>query len=115
MNLIINAAEAVDDQSGSVSVTTGVERLAAWKLADMTFGRDIEPGMYAFLDVRDNGTGMDAATMEKIFNPFFTTKQSGHGLGLAAVQGIIRGHRGRLAGDTAPGKGARFRVWFPAS
>ena len=115
MNLIINAAEAVDENSGVVSVTTGVERLPAWKLADMTFGRDIEPGTYAFHDVRDDGPGMDAATLEKIFNPFFTTKPSGHGLGLAAVQGIVRGHRGALHVDSAVGAGARFRVWFPAA
>ena len=113
MNLIINAAEAVDENSGVVSVTTGVERLPAWTLADMTFGRDIEPGTYAFLDVRDNGPGMDAETLARIFNPFFTTKHSGHGLGLAAVQGIVRGHRGALHVASAPGQGARFRVWFP--
>jgi signal transduction histidine kinase len=115
MNLIINAAEAVDEHTGVVTVSTGVEQLSLWNLADMTFGGDAEPGAYAFLDVRDNGPGMDADTLEKIFNPFFTTKPSGHGLGLAAVQGIVRGHRGALRVDSAPGRGSRFRVWFPAA
>jgi len=58
---------------------------------------------------------MDAETLSRIFNPFFTTKQSGHGLGLAAVQGIVRGHRGALHVDSAPGKGSRFCVWFPVA
>jgi signal transduction histidine kinase len=115
MNLIINAAEAVDENTGAVTVTTGVERLSTWTLAEMTFGSDIEPGTYAFLDVRDNGPGMDAETSEKIFNPFFTTKPTGHGLGLAAVQGIVRGHHGALRVDSAPGTGSRFRVWFPSA
>jgi len=115
MNLIINAAEAVDENTGVVTVSTGVEQLSLWQLADMTFGGDIQQGSYAFLDVRDNGPGMDAETREKIFNPFFTTKQQGHGLGLAAVQGIVRGHHGALRVDSAPGIGSRFRVWFPAA
>jgi signal transduction histidine kinase len=113
MNLIINAAEAVDENTGTVLVSTGTERLSAWKLADMTFGGDAEPGTYAFLEVRDNGPGMDAETLSRIFNPFFTTKHSGHGLGLAAVQGIVRGHRGALHVDSTPGKGSKFGVWFP--
>ncbi len=115
MNLIINAAEAVDEHTGTVTVSTGIERLSTWKLADMKFGGDAAPGTYAFIEVRDNGPGMDAGTMARIFNPFFTTKHSGHGLGLAAVQGIVRGHRGALHVDSAPGRGSRFCVWFPAA
>jgi signal transduction histidine kinase len=115
MNLIINAAEAVEEGTGTVTVSTGVERLSAWKLADMKFGGDAAPGTYAFLEVRDNGPGMDDETLRRIFNPFFTTKHSGHGLGLAAVQGIVRGHRGALHVDSNPGSGSRFCVWFPAA
>ena len=113
MNLIINAAEAVEEGTGTVSISTGVERLSGWQLADMKFGSDAAPGDYAFLQVRDNGTGMDERTMHRIFNPFFTTKPTGHGLGLAAVQGIVRGHRGAMRVDSSPGFGARFCVWFP--
>jgi signal transduction histidine kinase len=65
------------------------------------------------VDVSDNGPGMDSATLARIFQPFFTTKHSGHGLGLAAVQGIVHGHRGALRVDSSPGGGTRFRVWFP--
>ena len=115
MNLIINAAEAVDEGSGVVSITTGVERLSAWQLADMKVGSDAVAGDYAFIQVRDNGPGMDEATLRRIFNPFFTTKPSGHGLGLAAVQGIVRGHRGALRVDSTVGSGSRFCVWFPVA
>jgi signal transduction histidine kinase len=115
MNLIINAAEAVEENTGILTVSIGTDRLSAWKLADMTFGADAAPGIYAFLEVRDNGPGMDPETLSRIFNPFFTTKHSGHGLGLAAVQGIVRGHHGALHVDSTPGKGSRFCVWFPVA
>lgn len=113
MNLIINAAEAVEEGSGVVTITTGAEQLSAWQLADMKFGGEAKPGDYAFLHVRDNGPGMDEDTLNRIFNPFFTTKASGHGLGLAAVQGIVRSHRGALRVDSSRGAGSRFCVWFP--
>ena len=113
MNLIINAAEAVDEEQGAVSVTTGVEVLTARQLAEMQFGQDAPLGRYAFIEVRDNGHGMDEGALRRIFNPFYTTKPSGHGLGLAAVQGIVLGHRGALRVDSRPGWGSRFCVWFP--
>jgi signal transduction histidine kinase len=113
MNLIINAAEAVDEATGVVRVRIGIERLSARQLTEMDSPPDAQPGTYAYLEVRDNGPGMDAETMQKIFNPFFTTKATGHGLGLAAVQGIVRGHRGALRVDSTPGYGAKFCCWFP--
>jgi len=113
MNLIINAAEAVDESTGVVTVTVGSTSLSGRQLADMQFGQDATPGLYAFLEVRDNGHGMDTATLQRIFQPFFTTKSDGHGLGLAAVQGIVLGHRGALRVETRTGSGSRFCVWFP--
>jgi len=114
MNLIINAAEAVSD-AGLVRITTGVEALTAADLAAMRFGQDAVPGQYAFLAVEDDGVGMDERTRQRLFQPFFTTKPTGHGLGLAAVQGIMLGHRGALRVDTRPAAGSRFCVWFPAA
>jgi signal transduction histidine kinase len=113
MNLIINAAEAVDENSGAVTIIVGTAVLSPRELAGMKFGQDAGPGRYAYLEVRDNGSGMDDATLRRIFQPFFTTKAAGHGLGLAAVQGIVLGHRGAMRVETTPGAGSRFCVWFP--
>jgi signal transduction histidine kinase len=113
MNLIMNAYEAVDPVSGVVAVSVGTGSLTADAIASMRSGDDVTPGDYAYLEVRDNGPGMDADTLSNIFTPFFTTKSAGHGLGLPVVQGIIRGHRGALYIETAKGKGCRFRAWFP--
>jgi signal transduction histidine kinase len=112
MNLIVNAAEAVGD-AGRITVRTGTQTLTAADLSQMRFGQTAEPGDYAFLDVRDEGVGMDALTLRRLFQPFFTTKPTGQGLGLATVQGIVLGHRGALSVESQPGQGSRFRVWFP--
>jgi signal transduction histidine kinase len=113
MNLVINAAEAVEESVGLVRIRIGIERLSARQLAEMDAAPNAAPGTFAYFEVRDNGHGMDKDTMQRIFQPFFTTKHSGHGLGLAAVQGIVRGHRGALRVDSTPGFGARFCAWFP--
>jgi len=113
MNLIINAAEAVDEETGTVVVSVGAESLSADDLATMEHGDAAPPGDYAFVEVRDNGPGIDEVTLRHIFTPFYTTKPAGHGLGLAAVHGIVRGHRGALRVDTVVGRGTCFRVWLP--
>jgi len=112
LNLIINASEAVDDH-GVVTVETGEEILDRADLKKMTFGADIEAGRYVFIDVVDNGIGMDDHTLARMFDPFFSTKDQGRGLGMAAVRGIIRSHRAALRVTSAKGQGTRFRVWFP--
>lgn len=112
MNLIINATEAVDEH-GVVTVATGEERLDRETLKHMTFGRDVEPGRYVFIDVVDNGSGMSEHTMARLFDPFFSTKDQGRGLGMAAVRGIVGSHHAALRVTSAEGQGTRFRVWFP--
>jgi len=111
LNLIINATEAVDE-GGLVTVATGQETLDREMLARMTFGADVEPGPYVFIDVVDNGQGMSEETMARVFDPFFSTKETGRGLGLAAVRGIVRSHQAALRVTSAPGQGTRFRVWL---
>jgi CheY-like chemotaxis protein len=84
---------------------------ALWRAS----GQPLAPGRYVALEVRDDGPGMDAATVDRVFEPFFTTKFTGRGLGLAAVLGVVRGHRGGLSVDSEPGKGTRFRLLFAPS
>jgi signal transduction histidine kinase len=112
LNLIVNAAEAVDDH-GVITVETGVETLDRAMLKKMTFGDDVSTGKYVFIDVVDNGSGMSEHTLARMFDPFFSTKDTGRGLGMAAVRGIVRSHRAALRVTSAVGQGTRFRVWFP--
>ena len=112
LNLIVNASEAVDD-SGVITVETGEETLDREMLKKMTFGDNVATGRYVFIDVVDNGVGMDEHTMMRMFDPFFSTKDAGRGLGMAAVRGIVRSHRAALRVTSARGQGTRFRVWFP--
>jgi PAS domain S-box-containing protein len=115
MNLVINAAEAIGPEGGPVAVSTSIESVNEGTVADFGVGATLMPGPYVKLTVADNGSGMDAETQAKIFDPFFTTKFTGRGLGLAAVSGIVRGHRGAIKVESAPGKGACFQVWLPAA
>ncbi len=114
MNLVINAAEACEDKQGVVRIATSRQRVDG-EYIRATFGAaEIDPGTYVVLEVTDNGSGMDDAVKAKIFDPFFTTKFTGRGLGLSAVLGIIRAHKGAVKVNTEPGKGSTFRVFFPA-
>jgi signal transduction histidine kinase len=114
LNLVTNAAEA--SAAGSiVTVTTGMETLTASAIAAMTFDGQMGPGVCAFLEVADSGCGIDEATLKRVFDPFFSTKTHGRGLGLAAVQGIVRSHGGALRITSAPGRGTRVRIWLPVS
>ena len=110
MNLITNASEALEGADGEVTVRTGVI-----KAAEPRGGGKDSLETEVFLEISDNGKGMDDETKRKIFDPFFTTKFTGRGLGLAAVQGIVRAHHGRIRVSTTPQQGTKFTVLFPAS
>ncbi len=112
MNLIINASDALGDASGTIVVRTGVlDRPPEGEGA--YFGATTPAGACAFLLVSDSGGGMDSATRDRMFEPFFTTKFTGRGLGLAAVQGIVRSHGGAIKVTSAPGKGTTVHVLLP--
>jgi len=115
LNLITNASEAIGEAGGTITVRTGRLEADRDALAGFQLSQDLDPGIYAVFEVTDTGPGMDAVTKERIFDPFFTTKFTGRGLGLAAVQGIVRGHHGAMKVDTAPGAGTVFTLIFPAA
>ncbi len=115
MNLVINASEALGERDGEISITTHLVHPAAdWfdgaPLAPPETGRP-----FIRLEVRDSGCGMTDESLARIFEPFYTTKFTGRGLGLAAVLGIIRSHRGGLIVRSGVGKGSIFALFFPAS
>jgi PAS domain S-box-containing protein len=116
MNLVINAGEALGKRGGIVTVSTGTREVGP---GDERFwgvtAQPLSPGRYVQLEVRDDGPGMDAETVSRIFDPFFTTKFTGRGLGLAAVLGVMRGHRGGLYVESRPGKGTAFQLLFVPS
>lgn len=117
MNLILNAAEAIDASSGGwLTVKVNLEKRGADTPEEGRLpARYLAPGNYVVVEVRDNGSGMDMATQARIFDPFFTTKFTGRGLGLAAVEGILRSLGGAIDVESALGIGTTFRVFLPAS
>ena len=113
MNLISNAAEALPEGKGQLTIRTGTLSLAE-PATDILFAESMPLGDHVYFEVSDSGCGMDKETVDRIFDPFFTTKFTGRGLGLAAVAGIVRGHRGGIQVKSTPGQGTSFRVIFPA-
>lgn len=113
INLALNAAESISDTGGEISITTG--QIAATEAT--WHGAAIRPegggqGTFVYIEIKDNGSGMIPEVNRQIFTPFFTTKSNGRGLGLPAVAGIIRTHKGGLTLSTQPGQGTTFRVYF---
>ena len=102
--LILNAAEAIGDLPGSVRLTTRLGELS---------GGQLPRGPHVLCDVRDDGPGMDEETRSRAFDPFFSTKFTGRGLGLGTVMGIMHGHHGGLAIETAPGEGTTVTLALP--
>ena len=114
MNLIINGAEAIGEDNGTVLVTTAAQNVDAVYIRHNFAGETLAPSWYVSLEVHDNGCGMDEALRAKIFDPFFTTKFTGRGLGLSAVLGIVRSHKGVIRVYSETGKGSTFKILLPA-
>ncbi|GMU63806.1 MAG: hypothetical protein AMXMBFR36_00800 [Acidobacteriota bacterium] len=113
LNLLTNAADAIGERPGRIAVDVSARRLESEELAAFQ-GDGLAAGEFVVLEVADTGCGMDEATRARIFDPFFSTKGSGRGLGLAALIGILRAHDAGVAIDSAPGRGTRFRIALPA-
>jgi CheY-like chemotaxis protein len=114
VNLVMNALDALGGRRGTIVVSTEVKSLSAHDLQASNRASAPPPGQYAVLTVRDDGEGMSQPTLSRIFEPFFSTKGAGRGMGLAATLGIVRAHGGELSVTSTPGQGSCFAVMLPA-
>jgi PAS domain S-box-containing protein len=114
MNIVINASDAIGENSGEILITTGSIECDRSYLTEAWLQEEIGEGRYIYLEISDTGCGMDRETVKRIFDPFFTTKFTGRGLGMAAVLGIIKGHRGAIKVDSNKGLGTSFKILLPA-
>jgi signal transduction histidine kinase len=112
--LAVNASEAIGANAGGVTIRTGVMDCDEAYLSHSHLEKKPESGRFVFLEVSDTGCGMDAETQRKLFDPFFSTKFWGRGLGMAEVMGIVKGHHGAIMVDSEVGKGTTIRVLFSA-
>ncbi|RJO67525.1 MAG: PAS domain S-box protein [Myxococcales bacterium] len=115
LNLISNAAEAIGDSVGTITLRTRLTAFAASDLGPRDLAAGLRPGQYAILEIADTGCGMDQSTLARVFDPFFSTKFTGRGLGLPVVQGIMRGHSGAIVATSQPDNGSQFCAYFPTS
>ncbi len=113
VNLVINAAEAMQGRTGNITVSTMIGQPSAADLARWPAGAAFTTGPWVVLAVHDEGVGMPPETLARIFDPYYSTKFAGRGLGLAVVQGIVRGHHGALTVHSTVGEGTTFRVYLP--
>ncbi|MDD2735876.1 MAG: transporter substrate-binding domain-containing protein [Desulfuromonadaceae bacterium] len=113
MNLIINASEAIGDAEGEIGVILAKAEIKSERPEKDHLGMIIPAGRYICIEVTDNGSGMDEETRRKIFEPFYTTKFTGRGLGMSAVLGIVKAHNGALQLESRPGHGTTFKVYLP--
>lgn len=115
MNLLLNAAEALGDRPGEIAITTSAAHHTARALATASVrSPDLRDGEYVSLRITDTGEGMSEETLARIFDPFFSTRFIGRGLGLSAVVGIVRAHKGALRVESRLGAGTSFELLLPA-
>jgi len=115
MNLVTNASEAIGDREGAISLGTRLEHLDEDTVRSAFAGQELKPGLHAALEVADSGSGIPPEVLGKIFDPFFSTKQSGRGLGLSAMLGILRGHHAGIRITSQLGQGSTFTLFFPVA
>jgi PAS domain S-box-containing protein len=111
MNLVINASEAIGDRDGEIRIRTRAIAVNGHNRGE--FAPNLGDGSFLQIEVADTGRGMTESAKIKIFDPFYTTKPAGRGLGLAVVQGVVHAHGGAIHVESAPGSGTAFQVWLP--
>jgi len=114
MNLVTNASEAIGDEEGRISIGTSHRELSRAFLDTNMPTQSLQPGPYLSLCVSDTGCGMGPELLSRIFDPFFSTKSAGRGLGLSIMISILRGHNAGILLHTRPGRGTTFSLFFPA-
>jgi len=115
MNLITNASEAIGNEIGAITITTGMKTFDEKDLSLSVIKEKPSPGEFVYVEVVDTGCGMTEETQKQMFDPFFTTKFTGRGLGMSALQGIIRGHGGAIFVNSKVDVGTTIRALLPVS
>lgn len=115
MNLVRNSVESIMGDKGRVTVRVYNRNCDAGLLANVQSIDLLKPGQYVCLEVQDDGCGMDVDTIARVFDPFYTTKEKGKGMGLAMIMGVINSHKGGIEISSAPGRGSQFTLLFPAT
>lgn len=115
INLVANASDAIRERSGVIQVSVSDRNFERAEIDRMYVPNDLQPGRYVVMEVSDTGCGIEPQTMGRIFDPFYTTKFTGRGLGLAAVLGIVRGHGGGLDVRSEARRGSTFVIVLPRS
>lgn len=113
MNLILNATQAIDKPDGIITLATGQMSSSQGHEIYVHQGAVLLPGEYLYFSVADNGKGIDTAALPHIFDPFFSTKRGGQGLGLSTINGIIERHNGGVAVESQLHEGTKFTVYLP--
>ncbi len=115
LNLVINASEAIGDQPGTIHLSTGLLECDKAYLAESCIEEKPPAGRFVHIEISDTGCGMDEETQQRLFEPFFSSKFAGRGLGMSAVLGIVRAHQGAILLQSEPGQGTVIRVLFPVA
>ena len=115
LNLITNASDAIEDKSGAIMVRTGLTQLDRRAISAIFINDTLSEGSYEYVEVSDTGSGMNKETRARMFEPFFSTKFTGRGLGLAAVLGIVKAHHGGIHVESNPNRGTTIRVFVPCA
>lgn len=114
VNLFVNSVEAIGENEGVITVRSGIEVVDSKDFfKDAVVVDNLDTGLYCFIEIEDTGPGIESSIVEKIFEPFYSTKFQGRGLGLSAALGIVRGHKGVVKLYSHPGKGTRVSLFFP--
>ena len=114
-NLVVNAVEAIGEQKGTITLTIGLKTCNREFFEQSSLNQDQAEGDYIFFEVSDTGIGMKKDVISKIFDPYFSTKFIGRGLGLAAVYGIVQVHKGTIVVESEPGKGTAIGIYLPVT